>query len=639
MRLVWATSFLMLTSACRADSSNAGGWRTPRPAWRVEGVEPRTVATGDGAAAFATEHAKGVVAVDLRTGRKLWEIAVPDLVPESLVIAGRAVVMSQQSGVVSSVELADGSRRWSTAVGCSFIAPQVQEDLIIGACDSLTEHPLPHGIAVLDVRTGAVKARVDSPDGFSGTAGIDTRALYMARGTWPSGVVIAVDRASGREVWRRTLPDGPLAARIVNDVLVVQGAEVFGLRRTDGAELWRTHETDRTAYGIQRSVVLHQGLIAHPRDVSLDGLDPATGRVVATWSLPAEAIRRGAPMNGLWQAGDRLVVHMYDVMAPGHLVVWSEGNPQVLETPPGAVTSIADGVLVQRVVSSERPSVRGLLLSGETSGRFTVTRTAPWRGPDECETDDYEVVGTGSLERIRSGIFGTSLVLLGQHLYWQEAYGTVWRVPLEGGAAEPVPEMNRARLAALDGPATGHGRYVAEVTSEGVSRVWRRGDRLDSPPRRSTFTFHRDLLVDGDRVFERVTDASASGYDATSSVAVDASYMYFVARGEPYWDSADSGSLARTPRHGGRAERLLGPVRWPEAVAVLGSRVLVGLARGDILSLPRDGGPVSTVVREKRAIPCGRETVWMRAIGGSLYWLRLHDRYRGGRGILWRLRP
>jgi hypothetical protein len=268
MRLAWATSLLMLTTACRAPSSDAEAWRTPRPAWRVEGVEPRTVATGDGVAAFATDHAKGLVAVDLRTGRKRWEIAAPDLVPESLVIAGGALLMSQQTGKVSSVALADGSRRWSMAVGCSFIAPEVQQDLIIGACDSLTEHPLRHGIAALDVRTSAVKARVDSPDGSTGTAGIDTRALYMVRGDWPSGVVIAVDRASGREMWRRTLPQGVRAARVVDDVLVVQGDEVFGLRPTDGAG------------------------------------------------------------------------------------------------------------------------------------------TAPWRGPDECETDDYEVVGTGSLERIQSDIFG-----------------------------------------------------------------------------------------------------------------------------------------------------------------------------------------------------------------------------------------
>ena len=129
----------------------------------------------------------------------------------------------------------------------------------------------------------------------------------------------------------------------------------------------------------------------------------------------------------------------------------------------------------------------------------------------------------------------------------------------------------------------------------------------------------------------------ARGLDEAHAFAIGANHIYIAERGDPYWRSADSGYLAQVPRAGGKTTRLVGPVLWPEGVAVIGEQVFVGLHNGDILVTDPSGRAVTKVVDEERSDPC-RRTTWREAIDGALYWLRVRSDV-GGRGILWRYDP
>ncbi|HEU5056470.1 MAG TPA: PQQ-binding-like beta-propeller repeat protein [Kofleriaceae bacterium] len=715
MKLARAMAMVVVASGCRGGSSSvereppetrrpspaarpAAKWQTPRLAWRVSGVDILSFAAGGGAAVFPSESGRGLLAVDLASGRRRWEIEVADLVPHSLVVSDELAVFSRRSGEVTAVALADGARRWSTDLGCAFAWPAAGDGLVAGACDALTGRPVRHAVAAVDLATGARRIRLDVPDGLASAPGIDGRAVYFARSQGQAGVVIAVDRASGRERWRTALPQPVSAARVVGDVVVARGFDTFGLRAADGRHLWRAETRSRTSFWLERSVVVHGRLIAHPRDGAVDGLDARTGKVAATWTVPPVAASGERPMNGLWEVGDRLVAHMLGMGAPGYLVVWSAADPQLLATPPGVVNAIADDTVLQTMGAGDGgATVRGLLLAGEVPGDPVVTRAASPTGPDDCETDDYEPQGAVTLDKMKDGISARAMLLHRDHLYWSSRKGVVWRMPLAGGAPEEVGEIQSRRLLAIDdeyfywaecgtGGCGHHGEnqalvrvsradrtrsvladrlgIVHVVALDGgeiylgtwdddhgargsVARVSRKGGALATLWRGGAV---EDLLVDRDRIFAVARDqvvsiprgagkpvVVASGLEAAHAVAIDGGQVYIAVRGDPYWQSADSGYLVRAPRGGGKAERLLGPVRWPEGVAVIGDRILVGLARGDILSVAKTGGQPAVLVREKRSDPC-RATYWMRATGGALYWLRAVH-IQGGRGILWRLRP
>lgn len=714
MKLWRAMSMVVVASGCRGGSPGvepeaqqrhrppparapAATWHTPRLAWQANGVDVLSFAAGGGAAVFVSEDGKALIAVDLVSGQKRWEQPVTDLNRQSLVIAGDVAVFSHESGKATALALADGSTRWSAELGCSFNWPGSGEGLVAGSCDDTTVRPVRHGFAALDLATGARRFRIDTPEGVAWSPGFDSRAVYIARSQGEAGVVTAVDPTSGRVRWESRLRQAVGSAQAIGDVVVVRGFDTFGLRASDGTQLWRHETRDRTSFWIERQVVVHDGLAAHPRDGAVDGLDPKTGKVAATWSVPAVAAGRG-PMNGLWEVEGRLVAHMVGMGAPGHLVVWSGRETTPLVTPPGVVNAIAGDVVLQTMGTSDgMTTVRGLLLAGEPPAAPVVSRAPRTDKPDECETDQYEAKGASKLDMMKDGISARALLHHGKHLYWASRKGVVWRLPLAGGEAEQVAEIESRSLLAIDddffywaecgtGGCGHHGDNQALVRVSrstkdktvladrlgivhvalldrgsiyigtwdddygargSVARVPGKGGSLATLWKGGAV---EDLFIEGDRIFAAAGGEVVSiprgagkpvvvahGVQSAQAVAADAGHVYVADRGDPYWKSADSGYLLRVPRKGGTTEKMLGPVRWPEAVAVIGDRVLVGLAKGDILSVGKTGGAPVVLVEEKRADPC-RETWWMRAIGGSLYWLRAVH-IQGGRGILWRLRP
>jgi hypothetical protein len=175
--------------------------------------------------------------------------------------------------------------------------------------------------------------------------------------------------------------------------------------------------------------------------------------------------------------------------------------------------------------------------------------------------------------------------------------------------------------------AIGGGVYRVHRGGGDVTELWS-GDKVgDLVP-------YRDgILVIGER---RIAWLPASGGAATivtrrgRSAAVVAGDAYYVAEyGDPYWDSADSGSIRRIPRTGGRAVTLAGPLRWPTAIAVRGDAVyFVRRESSTIWMVPTTGGAVRAAIPsiepDGKESPCA-ESLGLWADDRGLFYLRGQD--------------
>lgn len=191
---------------------------------------------------------------------------------------------------------------------------------------------------------------------------------------------------------------------------------------------------------------------------------------------------------------------------------------------------------------------------------------------------------TGAETRLTSGdrAFGDGggdLLAYGDHVYWgtypHDSGGGVYRVAKAGGAPETVWEGGAIdRLLAFpDGI----------LAIAGWSLIW--------------------IPRDGGKP----TEVVRVGWEI-SAVATDGDAWFFAERGDRFWQSADSGSIYRVPRAGGAPTRLLGPIRWPTALAVRGDRLYYMIEDSDaVWSIAKTGGPPTIVIPEDpqlAARPC-----------------------------------
>ena len=144
-----------------------------------------------------------LAAVDLRTGESVWPSSIPldDAVRTPVAVDESAAYVGDISGHVTAVELASGEVRWSEDLGTSI--------------------------------AGAVT--IDSDRALVATVGEQRTP----------GVVVALDRSSGEELWRTggdvvrgSVVSPPILAN--GRILILEPASVVALDASDGGLLWRT---------------------------------------------------------------------------------------------------------------------------------------------------------------------------------------------------------------------------------------------------------------------------------------------------------------------------------------------------------------------------------------------------------------
>lgn len=142
------------------------------------------------------------------------------------------------------------------------------------------------------------------------TPAVDARHVYCLRATPQEFLVLALDQADGREVWRRDL--GPFAAEhgfggspmLFEDLVIVSNDQdgksfVVGLESATGKVRWQAdRRTEKTGYGVP---VVWQPAGGRPQLIlsswaqGISSLDPRTGK--PNWELPVFQNRVvGSPM-------------------------------------------------------------------------------------------------------------------------------------------------------------------------------------------------------------------------------------------------------------------------------------------------------------------------------------------------------
>lgn len=199
----------------------------PRLLWMAEGLGGgfASVAVADGRV-FTTGNfsdGQGVVAVSAEDGRQLWKTTVTDAVPEhsyqgsrsTPTIDGEHLYVVTSDGQIACLRTADGSEVWKR---------DFKKDW---------------------------KGRMMSGWGYSESPLVDGRLVLCTPGA-PDAMVVALDKRTGREVWRSAVPQGDrggnrgagYASIVISNAgglkqyVTIIGAGLIGIRASDGRFLW-----------------------------------------------------------------------------------------------------------------------------------------------------------------------------------------------------------------------------------------------------------------------------------------------------------------------------------------------------------------------------------------------------------------
>lgn len=226
-------------------------WRSDHGSWASWHGQP-AMQSGT----IFTMRGDAVIALDGGDGSLLWTQRIDTAFygAANLVVYDRALYVSGSRSTYA-IDAASGRIRWeaspddSSSAGSENLADE--RALYVGTRDAATVHALGHsdGRTLWSARIGAAWPHLGAVQGISRSG--DTLYATVTR-TLDAGwvrsraVVAALDRTTGRELWRHeSTGDGTYdaAATISGDLLLlsdVDGRAFVALDRRDGRELWKT---------------------------------------------------------------------------------------------------------------------------------------------------------------------------------------------------------------------------------------------------------------------------------------------------------------------------------------------------------------------------------------------------------------
>jgi outer membrane protein assembly factor BamB len=246
-----AVACLVLCPAAIAWPSPLGS-ETAIALWRVAG-EGRGVPAVSGSTAYFLTKRHEVVAVDAASGRVRWRRSTGGPGEETLgssVVAHAGVVIAGDYAIVG-FDAATGARRWrfepGRGYGAGLYLGEAHDALVFAGSSS--GHL--YGVDVSDGRLRWSAQPVAEPDTTMFqpvVAGDLVVAGYSTFGRPIAGGVVAVDRLTGRERWRREFPGASLRAATgfgggpaVTGDLVIAGSgdgQIHGFDRGSGLPRW-----------------------------------------------------------------------------------------------------------------------------------------------------------------------------------------------------------------------------------------------------------------------------------------------------------------------------------------------------------------------------------------------------------------
>ncbi|MFD0375906.1 PQQ-binding-like beta-propeller repeat protein [Streptomyces sp. NPDC127112] len=270
-----------------------------------------------------------------------------------------------------------------------------------------------------------------------------TGLLAYERGGVCGSRLVAVDLASGRQLWARDVPDpsGTVAAG-GSLVLTAPGAVVVARDLATGAERWRSPLPEgATATGFQAGRERVVVTVRSASGTELLALDPATGAPAWRSPLPAGTeparIVSAAPTASVI-AGDRLLV--FDAQGRPHT---DAGSPYV-PSADGRRIRLGDVLVVAVPEREKREVLAGFSL---TDGRLL------WERP---LGDDWSVPTLGGMPRGRVAVVSRG------------AYTHLWDLDPRTGAPAGEPAVLRVRELPMAGRTALYGRTFVNLDPGGT---------------------------------------------------------------------------------------------------------------------------------------------------------------------------
>jgi outer membrane protein assembly factor BamB len=257
------------------------------------------------------QEGDALVGIDAGTGTRLWtrRIRVAAAPPPTTLVAGGGVLYVSETDSVMAVDGATGRTIWN-------MHPDSQA-VVVPALDATGLYTGQRGLAVvyaLERATGAVRWKVNTVVGSAYPAYVNGLAaagdtVYATvqksldpNGVASKGVLVALDRTSGAELWRYETPgskDFLLGAPIVvGTSVIVNDAYAGPLIAIDirtHAELWRTD-----AGGTIGMSLVGSNVIAAGTDTKARAIDVATGTVKWAAETGSSSFGQGACGNSFF---------------------------------------------------------------------------------------------------------------------------------------------------------------------------------------------------------------------------------------------------------------------------------------------------------------------------------------------------
>jgi len=282
----------------------------------AEYVGGKNLVARGGVVAVALEHT--AVGLDAATGRIVWQyVPPPDTGLLSIggpgqVIASRidaddeAVYVPAWGASVSAVDLHTGAVRWvwqpgrapadTAASGHLFRSGAVGARVSGDAVFATVWHRLTDlggrteaWLVALDRATGQERWRVTLPAESDGNI-FGGPALWgdLVLATAANGATFALRQATGELVWQFASPDRipstPSQAEVYGDAVYLDGGDnyIYALRADDGAVLWWSRVESQAT----KDLLATERLVVFPEGSHLNVLDRATGQLLAHVAQP-----------------------------------------------------------------------------------------------------------------------------------------------------------------------------------------------------------------------------------------------------------------------------------------------------------------------------------------------------------------
>jgi outer membrane protein assembly factor BamB len=236
----------LVFSGSLAGSLHAVAIATGQPRWSIRVGDPSTttvyspVTQGGVVVAAFTDFgptpAGGLVVADVRTGRVLWQRAVPGSVGASgnPVFAGDAVAVASREGTIHAFSLGSGKPLWTLPKVEVLEGEQDYRPLTVSG-RSLVAGSLSGEVVAYDLLTRRVRwRRTPSVASVAFSIGATNDVVYVP---YFSNHLVALRVRDGTELWR--LGGGPLQSRwlplVEGPLLFVSGSQSFSLFRHNGS--------------------------------------------------------------------------------------------------------------------------------------------------------------------------------------------------------------------------------------------------------------------------------------------------------------------------------------------------------------------------------------------------------------------